>query len=299
MADRDSMGEDRSNELSPQGAAPKPCACCETMKVSQLAFNSLKRVAFTLAVLFVAGCSALPSAEDAQTLLRQRLDKGKDIRLRLVSFEKTDGRSMEFMGAKAYELMFVATAEFAQDALFALGGTSTVFGTSLDGKASEITTTEYRARTGGFLQDFSLNFNNLRPARAGDLLSLTGRVAFEQRESGWVSTGLSFAVEHTGGQALLGEWHGRMVDWRGELLDKDPKIRVLVARAGTGFRVVLTNLENSEESTLQATYREGVIQIEGRPEDYYKGHVPTLAPGETGDLAWWSEGIGNFRLTRK
>lgn len=158
-------------------------------------------LACTLLVATACGATA-PSVDDARTVLHQRLDNGNGTRLRLTHFQKTDGRRMEVMGVKAYELMFTATAEFAQDALFAIAGPSTVFGTSLDGRANAIRTAEHRERSGNILQDFSLSFNNMQPARRGDILRLSGRVAFEQRESGWVATATSFTVVHVNGDDL-------------------------------------------------------------------------------------------------
>jgi len=149
--------------------------------------------------------AALPSPDDARGVLQQRLDGGNESRLQLTPFQKTDGRSLEVMGVKVYELMFRAAATFKDDALFAVAGGATVFGTSLDGQVDRITTSPYKARTGNFMQDFGLDFNNLRPARKGDNLDLAGKISFERRESGWVATDTSFSVTHQKG--IAGQWY--------------------------------------------------------------------------------------------
>lgn len=166
----------------------------------------LKRLAPVAILVSVVACAAgPPSSSDARSVLQRRLDGGNESRLRLTTFEKTDGKSMEVMGVKVYELMFTATAEFTDDAMFKVGGGSTLFGTSIDGRASEITTSEYRSRSGNFMQDFGLDFNNLRPARKADTLDLTGQIAFEQRESGWVATNTTFTLEHR--KSIVGRWY--------------------------------------------------------------------------------------------
>lgn len=165
------------------------------------------RCLFILAMMvWTSACgAALPSADDARTLLQQRLDGGNESRLQLTSFQKTDGRSLEVMGVKVYELMFRAVANFKEDALFAVAGGTTFFGTSLDGRVERITTSPYKARSGNFMQDFGLDFNNLRPARKGDNLDLAGRISFEKRESGWVATNTSFSI--TLQKGIAGQWY--------------------------------------------------------------------------------------------
>lgn len=191
-----------------------------------------RRFVAAAATAFAASCAAAPpSPADARNALRQRLDRGSETRLRLAQFEKTDGRSMEVMGLKAYELMFTATVEFTQDSLFAVGGSSTVFGASLDGRVNEITTAPYQKRSGNFLRDFSLDFNSLRPARRFDILRLLGHVAFERRESGWVPTGTTFTVAHVDGDDR---------PERAEKLQKQKNhlkvLEDLMAQHGTNFR---------------------------------------------------------------
>lgn len=167
---------------------------------------AFRYVSFMAILVCVPACgAALPSSDDARSVLQQRLDGGDESRLQLTSFQKTDGRSLEVMGVKGYELMFRAAVDFKADALFAVGGGSTFFGTSLNGKAESITTSPYQARTGNFMQDFGLDFNNLRPAHTGDSLELAGVISFEKRESGWVATDASFSVNHQKGVA--GRWY--------------------------------------------------------------------------------------------
>lgn len=165
----------------------------------------LKGIGLGLPVLVLAACAMTqPSANDARNVLRQRLDDGNEVRLRLESFEKTDGRSGELMGVKLYELMFTATVEVTRDALYAVGGS--LGRQALYGEGENITTTEYQERTGNFMRDFALDINKLKPIRAGDRLLLRGQVAFERRESGWVATGTNFTITHQKG--IAGQWGG-------------------------------------------------------------------------------------------
>lgn len=150
-----------------------------------------RRFAVSAVVLAASACVASPpSTSDAERILRSTFDKGDEQRVRLLSLEKTDGRSAEIMGVKTYDLMFTAKAEFVVNAMYSGGAPLTAQG-------SEVTTTEYRRPSSGFSwNDFALGSQGFRPARKGDQLHLQGTVSFEKRESGWVATGLQFTFTH-------------------------------------------------------------------------------------------------------
>ena len=87
----------------------------------------------TLSLTLAACGSGVPSPDSASQVLRSSIDKGSDTRLRLISFQKTDGRAMDISGLKVYELMFTADAEFVSNATF-------IIDSPLMSQASKITT---------------------------------------------------------------------------------------------------------------------------------------------------------------
>jgi hypothetical protein len=142
-----------------------------------------------VALTCLGGCQpGSPSARAAEEVVRSSIDEGEETRLRLVSFEKTDGRSAEFQGVRMYALMFKANGEFVSDASYSVG-------LPLVREGGRIVTREYVAPGGGW-DGFLLSSQGFRPARKGDRLLLTGEVAFEKRESGWVAVDVRFAFTH-------------------------------------------------------------------------------------------------------
>ena len=171
-----------------------------------------------------AGCgSRPPSAEAAEAAMRSTIDNGSEVRLRMVSFQKTDGRAMEVMGVKAYDIIFRADAEFVSNAMFSVG-------MPLVSEGSQITTSDYRAPAAGFSwDDFLSSSQGARRASKGDRLRLTGSVSFEARESGWVATGARFTFEHDLSGPFVGRWVGT---------DDPTNCLVITPQDGQGFLTV-------------------------------------------------------------
>lgn len=133
---------------------------------------------------FLACASSLPSSQAAEEMVRQAIDKGDQQRLRLTTFRKTDGKSMEFMGVSGYELMFEATAEFSTAVLFTREGVSAM---------SAITTSPVNDPPDRWVSQPETGFPF---AMKGDRLNLKGTVSFERRESGWVPLRLAMSADH-------------------------------------------------------------------------------------------------------
>lgn len=154
--------------------------------VKAMIFGSL-----ALCLVTTVGCgSGSPSPDSGREALAAKLDMGSTARLRLLTFQKTDGRAMEFRGVKAYEMIFASEAEFVSNAMFSGGS-------PFASQGSEIVTAEYREPSPGFSWDsFLAGSQGFRPAMKGDRLHLAGSVTYEQRESGWVPIGVQFTVKH-------------------------------------------------------------------------------------------------------
>ncbi|MBY0497081.1 MAG: hypothetical protein K2Y23_22995 [Cyanobacteria bacterium] len=148
----------------------------------------------TLIYVFVLGavvaCSqAAPSEADARRSVSQALDDGDETRLKVVSFTKRDARSMEFGGMQSHEIFFTAEAEFVTDAMFETNGPM-----GMNQFVREISTSAAQP-DGGLLDQFRLNGLGLQRAKKGERLLLSGTVAFERRESGWVAVGRSMSLQ--------------------------------------------------------------------------------------------------------
>ena len=227
----------------------------------------------------VACGSSVPSTDAARQALRSTIDKGKEDRLRVVSIQKTDGRAMEFMGMKAYELMFAADAEFVSKAMFSIGS-------PLVSEGTEITTIEYREPSAGFSwDDFLSGSQGFRPAMKGDRLHLTGSVTFERRESGWTAVGVKFAFKHDSStrdmDAVRVEAERREVEYLSRVAEEinrsvpvmiDQEIELMSAVGAPGmliynYRLISYSVTKLDHKTFAAGAKQKVTQGAcGRPE---------------------------------
>lgn len=197
----------------PRTRAPRISRCHHNLLPSGKAV-----LAFAVLILPSVGCGAgVPSQDLARAAIKKAVDEGRENRLQLLSFKKTDGRAVEMMGLKSYEVFFEADLEFASKALFSVGS-------PLMSTGSEITTAEFREASRGFSwNDFISDANGFRRGMKGDQLHLKGSVLFEQRESGWVSSGIQFEVTHDestrdmeamrleeDAKRMAGAWHNGM-----------------------------------------------------------------------------------------
>jgi len=73
---------------------------------------------FLLIALLLAGCSRIPEvpdASDGQKYIEGKIQKQSQGKIRLVSFQKSDGQKQEILGMSLYEMKYVAHIEFLQD----------------------------------------------------------------------------------------------------------------------------------------------------------------------------------------
>lgn len=238
----------------------------------------LQGATFLVALATAIGCgSGQPSPDAARDALASSLDDGNSTRLRLLSFEKTDGRTREHMGVRGYDLMFRAEVEFISNAMFSVGS-------PLVSEGKQITTSEYRPPAKGFSwADFRASSQGARAALKGDMLALAGTVSFELRESGWVPIDLSFGFAHKVAERLVGAWDGYSVDYQRVQIDENPSIEVRVARNGSKFKVTITQAYSDTESVFDATFRDGQLVVDGDPKDFYKYQVPVIKVDSSDD----------------
>jgi hypothetical protein len=65
--------------------------------------------------LSLIGCSGKPSEAVARANLQEQIQRESSGRIRLASFQKTDGVMREFGGVKTYEMTYDAEIEFLED----------------------------------------------------------------------------------------------------------------------------------------------------------------------------------------
>jgi len=124
-----------------------------------------------VAALFVS-CSSTPSSGDAKQIVQQKIEKFSHGRIKLVSFEKTNGQQAERFGIKVYNLEFVCEIEFLDDCKWI-----PPFGT-----AKLVKSQDFWAK---FEDDLKSIGNQSRPVKKGNTAKVTSYVVFEKTEKGW------------------------------------------------------------------------------------------------------------------
>jgi hypothetical protein len=88
-----------------------------------LFFESMKfsYAALIIAISCLSGCSA-PDKTAAETALRQEIESQSNGNIKLISFSKTDGQSMDVGGLQMRQINYTAQIEFAQNGTWLSGG---------------------------------------------------------------------------------------------------------------------------------------------------------------------------------
>jgi len=124
----------------------------------------------SLAVALAIGCSssASPSASDAQKVLETKIQDEAQGRIKLVSFQKTNGQTRQIEGVNVYHLEYQADIEFTANCKWVK---------SFDGSLS-LRTTPPPAN--------ALMDSDPGPLmQAGQHQTVNGAVDFEKTENGW------------------------------------------------------------------------------------------------------------------
>lgn len=122
--------------------------------------------AFTL-----AACSSTPSSSNAESVLRNNLDKQTQGIAKLVDFKKINAVESEVMGTKIYAVEFEATIEFLEDCYWRQR--NPIMDLPQSGIVVE--------REGGM---FSQMFG-MKKATTGQRETITGTLRFQKTEKGW------------------------------------------------------------------------------------------------------------------
>ncbi len=141
------------------------------MRINHL--TTIVLVCFFLgAPLLISGCSSTPSQSDAKQIIQQRIDKLSGGRIKLISFEKTNGQEGQLLGVKLYSLEYACVIEFLEDCKW----------------IPEFRTAKL-TKSQDFWEKFREDLNNMgrqsRPVKKGEKAKVAGQIVFEKTEKGW------------------------------------------------------------------------------------------------------------------
>ena len=136
------------------------------MKYSPSACFGLLLLALTL----VVGCSdtSTPTVSDAKKLAEERVEKFGNGLLKLVSFEKKDGKQIQTPLGQLYEMEWVAKIEFIDDCVWQVDRFGALSRAEAKGKMMPF----------GFME-------KAKPMNKGQRVEIDGKTTFERTEKGW------------------------------------------------------------------------------------------------------------------
>lgn len=146
--------------------------------------RTLRRIAaitlgMAVLMMFVASCSSTPSAASAKEIINGRIERQSKGRIRIVSFQKTNGQMGEVFGVEIYQLSYKGEIEFLEECFWVKGMES---GMGL-GPASFRTVTRQEG-----LRDRLGALDNRRLMQKGVKSEISGQLTFEKTEKGWVQS---------------------------------------------------------------------------------------------------------------
>jgi hypothetical protein len=146
--------------------------------------------AFAILLLFaLCSCAQNPSETQGKETLKEYLAKEVDeTPFEIVRFSKSDGQSLELMGAPAYKLIFVAEVQFPK-------------GYHPDCLNLEQFDGMERFRMGLACSTKFSPFSNdpLKPVPVGEKTTLSGDMVFQKSENGWLSSGVTLTPSQPNG----------------------------------------------------------------------------------------------------
>jgi len=154
------------------------------------------RLGLVTSVSVVLGCgTSVPSEGAGKDALVALIDSGSTVRLRVVTFKKLDGQSIEFAGVREYSMEYTATIALDSSMFFSTGPMMS---------SGQIRSRIPDAGDQGPMGFSRRMMNNERYAEPGDKILLNGSLSFVLKESGWRVNGFQHRADiDTGGRALL------------------------------------------------------------------------------------------------
>jgi hypothetical protein len=123
-------------------------------------------------VALLVSCSSTPSSSDAQQIVQKQIEKFSQGRIKLVSFQKTNGQEGNLMGVKIYNLEYKCEIEFLDNCKWI-----PPFGTAKLPKSQGF--------WDKFNDDMLSGMDGRRPMKKGQKADITNQIVFEKTEKGW------------------------------------------------------------------------------------------------------------------
>lgn len=124
----------------------------------------------------ICGCSAPEDESAAESALRQEVEGQSQGAVKLVSFTKTDGKSMDFGGMKTREVDYTAEVEFEQNGTWLSGGYPGRLG-------FRFTTTVQKSK--GATMDLLNSFDGPVRVSQGSRAEIAGAMGGTKNDNGW------------------------------------------------------------------------------------------------------------------
>lgn len=161
-------------------------------------------VCIILFIVALAGCGrSQPSAADGEKVIADKIASQSEGRIKLISFQKTNGQAAEVMGVSIYRLEYSAVIEFMEDGKWLiddpLGGA---------GGHAGFHTAKFQPKVANGQFTWTNWVSDTQqpgtPLKRGQGERIGGVITFEKKENGWQDSALTIRVEpHTsyGGEA--------------------------------------------------------------------------------------------------
>ena len=151
------------------------------MEINSKILLSARKVLHWVLVVTVfvfAGCSATPSADDAQRIIQEQINKESQGRIKLVSFQKTNAQEGELHGVKLYNIEYQIEIEFTENCKWVMGHEAML------GGPPQFRTSKPKSQ--GFWDEWTDNLNNPgKLVKKGHKERISGSLTFEKTEKGW------------------------------------------------------------------------------------------------------------------
>jgi len=139
-------------------------------------FRIVVGLAVALNVIFSSACSSTPSTSAAEEFIRDRIKQQSEDKIRLISFQKTNGQEMAPNGVPLYALEYEAEIEFLERCRW---GTKNDFDGKWRGDFAVFPPRDEPGFFGGAFYPFG-------DAEKGSRTKVQAFVLFQKTEQGWI-----------------------------------------------------------------------------------------------------------------
>ena len=139
-------------------------------------FHIVVGLAVILHAIFIGACSSAPSQSAAEEFIRNRIKKESGDKIRLISFQKTNGQETALNGVSSYTFEYEAEIEFLERCRW---GTKNDFNGQWRGDFVVFPPRDEPGFFGGLFQPFA-------DAEKDSQTKVRAFVVFQKTEQGWI-----------------------------------------------------------------------------------------------------------------